>query len=164
MKALIFALFFLPVLAHADISTPRAKQYAYTVFDVANGSGASVPHSQGLVLTAGSIITNAWVYINTQFAASGTESLGISCAGSQDIMAYLSVKNIVVNKVLQAQLGSYLYGATAVIGAAAQTVDVSGGFGSIPTDCQVVVNVRGDAGYTPYTGGKLTAIIEFFKL
>src|SRR5437016_209596 len=116
MKALISLCFFLPSVAFADVSVPRAKQYAYTVYDVAVSGGASVSHGIGLALPSGAIITNAWVYINTQFAASGTESLGISCAGSQDLVAYTPLKNIAADRVLSASLaGSTYTGAASLV-------------------------------------------------
>lgn len=165
MKALIALALFLPTLALADVSVPRAKQYAYTVYDVSTDGGASVSHTQNLVMPANAIITNVWVYINTQFAASGTESLGISCVGSQDIMAYSSIKNIVKDRMLSGRLsGDIGTGAAAPIPASPTALNLSQGFNSIPSACNVTVDVRGASGYTPYTAGKLTAIIEYFRL
>lgn len=169
MKTLILALFLVPWMAQADISVPRAKQYAYTVFDAsANGgnnglSAGSV--STGLTLQAGTVVTNAWVYIQTQFAASGSESFGVSCVGSQDIVAYQPVKNLAPNSIFGGQPVSTLSNTSAVIptlGYASALVPS----GSVPSACNVVVNVRGGAasGYTPYTAGKATLILEYFRL
>lgn len=156
-------LFCLPALA--DVSVPRAKQYAWFNYSVPNSGGESAPHAVGLTLPAGGIITNMWVYINTQFAASGTESLGISCAGSQDLMAYSSIKTTAKDRIFAANIsGSTFIGAAAPIPFSKTILDFSQGYGSIPSACDVVVNVRADNGYTPYTAGSLTTIIEYFKL
>lgn len=166
MRKLILALcLFLPILAHADVSVPRAKQYAWFEYSVARDGGASVSRPIGLKLPAGAIITNVWMYINTQFAASGTESLGVSCVGSQDIMAYTSVKNIAKDRILSGNIsGSVFTGAAAPIPASPTTLDFSQGYGSIPSACNVTIDVRGASGYTPYTNGVATGIIEFFRL
>ena len=166
MLSLIFALLFSPV-SNADVSVPRAKQYLWSVYDVAASGGASTAHALGVSMPAGAIITNAYVYINTQFAASGTESVGISCLGSQDIMAYNTIKNVAADRLLQAELGSNAYtGAAPLIGEAAGVgaLNLSQGYASVPTACGLVVDVRGDSGYTPYTAGKFTVILEYFKL
>ncbi len=165
MKSLLFLILFLPSIAFADVSIPRAKQYAYTVFDVSQVGGASIPHPQNLTLPAGSIITNAWLYINMQFAASGTESLGVSCGGSQNILAYTPIKSVAADRMLSGVIatGSFT-GAAALLPVAPTVLDLSRGFGSIPVDCSLSFDVRGDAGYTPYTGGKGTLILEFFRL
>lgn len=164
MLKFILPLFLMASFAHADVSVPRAKQYAWFTYDLSSNSGASVPHAMGLVIPAQGVITNMWVYINTQFAASGTESLGISCAGSQDLMAYTTIKNIGADHVMSARISGATFDGTAAPIAATPTVlALNTGFVSVPSDCSVVVNVRGDAGYTPYTAGKLTGIIEYFR-
>ena len=164
MLSLIFALAFSP-FSHADVSVPRAKQYVWSVYDVAQSGGASVPHALGVTVPAGAIITNAYVYINTQFTAAGTESLGISCAGTQNIMFYNTVKNLAVNKMFQGRIGTATYnGSAPPIGEAAAALDLSQGYVSVPAACGLTVNVRGDSGYTPYTAGRATIILEYFKL
>lgn len=170
MKALLLLLaLVVPVFGYADVSIPRAKQYAWSVYDTAVLGGQSVAHPLGLTLPAGAIITDMWVYINTQFASSGTESLAFQCAGTRDLMAYNSVKNIAKDRVLTAQQALIAMNggsATSFIGttASGEAVNLSQGFGSIPTACGVSAVVRGDSGYTPYTAGKATLIIEYFKL
>lgn len=166
MKALLIALALIPNLALADLSVPRAKHYAWSVYDVSVLGGSSTASKPlGLTLPSGAVITNSWVYINTVFAASGTESLGVSCAGTQDIMAYQPVKNLVVNALFGGQSNNNVAAGSAVIGPLAYSSGVTyAGFGSVPTDCAVTVNVRGDSGYTPYTAGKATLIIEYFRL
>lgn len=160
---LLFALF--SFAAQADVSVPRSKQYLWSVYNVATSGGQSTAHSLGVSVPAGAIITNAYVYINTQFAASGTESLGISCLGSQDIMAYNTVKNVLADRMFQSDLGTATYtGAGAPISAIATALNLSQGFGSVPSACGLVVNVRGNSGDTPYTAGKATIILEYFKL
>lgn len=165
MKALVSLLLFIPSLCFADVSVPRAKQYLWTVYDVAQQGGASISHGQGVALPSGAVITAAWVYINTQFAASGTESLGISCNGTQDIMAYQSVKNIAADRMLSGVIATASFtGATVPIVAVPTTLNLSQGFGTTPNGCNVTVDVRGNSGDTPYTAGRATAIVEYFKL
>lgn len=165
MTALFSLLLFIPSVAFADVSVPRAKQYLWTQYDVSTMGGASVSHGMGVALPAGAITTSVWVYINTQFAASGTESLGISCNGSQDIMAYQPVKNIAADRLLSGVIatGSFT-GAAAPIPTPPTTLNFSQGFGSTPNGCNVSFDFRGNAGDTPYTAGKATALIEYFKL
>lgn len=166
MKALISLLLFLPSLAFADVSVPRAKQYLYTVYDVSTQGGASISHPMGVSLPAGSILTSVWIYINTNFAASGTESLGISCGGSQNLMSYMPVKNIAADRILSGVIatGSFT-GSAPPIPVGATTLNFSQGFGSVVTsDCALSFDFRGNAGDTPYTAGKATAIIEYFRL
>ncbi len=165
MKALFLVLMCMPSLVFASVSVPRAKQYAWFTYDVARDGGQSVPHSIGLFLPAGAILTNLYVYINTKFAASGTESLGLSCEGSEDLMAYSSIKNVAINSMYGAAVtGNTFNGGAAPIPAVPTVLDFSQGYASIPAACEVKINVRGDSLYTPYTAGKLTGIIEYFKL
>lgn len=172
MKALIFLVLFLPSIAFADVSVPRAKQYLWTTYDVSVLGGASTPGSQrainlGAILPAGAILTNMWVYINTQFAATGTESLGITCTGAAsapDLMAFTSVKNIAADRMLSANVsGSAFTGAAALIPASPTQLNLSQGFGSVPADCAVSAVIQGNSGFTPYTAGSATVIVEFFR-
>lgn len=165
MKALLLALALIPSLSFADVSVPRSKQYLWTVFDVAANGGGIGTHNQGAYLPAGAVLTNEWVYINTQFASSGTESLSFGCAAAADIMAANSVKNIQANAAISALLGSVQPGQggnSAFIGANivanGGVFQYNGGFGSIPTACQVTATVA----TTKYTAGKATLIIEYF--
>ena len=165
MRKFLIPLFLICGIAHADVSVPRAKQYLWSVYDVAASGGASVAHALGVSVPSSAIITNAWVYINTQFAASGTESIGISCLGSQNIMAYNTIKNVTINSMFAAQASPSSYtGAAALIPEAASALNLNQGFASTPAPCGLTVDVRGDSGYTPYTGGKMTIILEYFKL
>lgn len=169
MKALIFALLFLPVLAQADVSVPRSKQYLWTTYDVSVLGGVSVPGSQnainlGATMPAGAIITDVWIYINTQFAASGTESLALQCAGTQDLMAFTSVKNLAADRMLTSRmLGNTFNGGAALVPASPTALNFSQGFGSIPADCNMSAVIQGTSGFTPYTAGKLTAVVEYFR-
>lgn len=169
MKTLLLVLSLIPNFAFADASVPRAKQYLSAIYDVAIAGGSSVSHNLGMQLPAGAIITNSWLYINTQFAASGTESLAFQCAGTNDLMAYNSVKNVFKDRVFQGNLGATLFGvggSNAVIGenANANVIALNAGYGSVVSACAVKAVVRGDVGYTPYTAGKATLIVEYFKL
>lgn len=166
MLKLLAALFLLPS-AYADVSVPRAKQYAYTIYDVATNGGASVPHNLGLYLEEGSVITDAWVYINTAFTDSGTGSLALQCAGTRDIMAYLDPTIYAKDSVIGRQLQPVASGAfnTSFIPQAPDTATVMNfQNGSIPSKCAVTAVVRGDSGFVPLTAGKMTVILEYFKL
>ena len=179
MKALILALFLIPMLpmmAEADVSVPRAKQYAQAVFDVSVLGGATVPGTQniinlGTVLPAGIVITDAWVYINTAFAATGTESIAIQCAGNQDILNFTSIKNLAADRMLASRmLGNTFNGSSSLIPSSPTSLNFGQGYGSVPATgstvngCPVSVEIQGLSSYTPYTSGKLTTIIEYFKL
>lgn len=163
MKALILALLLIPGFALADVSVPRAKQYAWTQYDVSRDGGSSTAHTIGLKLPTGAIITNVYLYIATQFASNGTESLGVSCVGNQDIMAYSSVKSISPGRVLAGGIGALDFnGGTAPLPASPNVLNLAQGFASIPSSCSVKFDVRGDSGYMPYTGGKGNLIVEYF--
>jgi hypothetical protein len=164
MKRLISLLLFLPTLAFADVSVPRAKQYAWTQYDVAVLGGASTPKNLGLTLPAGAIITDVWVYINTQYASAGTESLGLQCAGTLDLMAYTPMSAVPADRIFASRmLGNTFNGSAAPIPASPTNLNFSQGFGSVPTACNVTAVVRSDSGYNPYTAGNATFIIEYFK-
>lgn len=166
MKALIFALLFAPIFAQADVSVPRSKQYIYALYDIGGGaSGASVVHGLGVSVPAGAVITDAWVYINTQFAASGTESLAVGCLGTSNVMGYNTVKNLAANNLFQGHLGATAASTASLIigGATPATAFDANAVASVPAACEVAVTVRGDAGYTPYTAGKATVILEYFR-
>ncbi len=165
MFKLLSLLFLVSPMAHADVSVPRAKQYLWSVYDVAQQGGASTAHPLGVSVPAGALITNAWLYINTQFAASGTESIGISCLGSQNVMAYNSIKNVAKDRLFSAGISDSVYtGAAALIPEGAVPLAINAGFASTPAACGLTIDVRGDATYTPYSSGKATVILEFFKL
>lgn len=165
MIHLIAAVFLIPCIAFADVSVPRSKQYLWTVYDVATSGGESVTKNLGVSLPGGAIVTDTWVYINTPFAASGNESLALQCGGTRNLMAYNGMKLIPVNSALQAHLGLSLLGSGAMIteGASVQSVLNLGNVASVPADCAMQAVIRGDAGFTPYTAGKATVIIEYFR-
>ncbi len=165
--ALALLLSSLTLNAYAD-SDVQSKHIIRAVYDTSVAGGQSVPHAVGVSVPAGAIITGAYLYINTQFAASGTESVGVSCLGSQNIMAYNSIKSIAPDRMFAAQLSNGITdtGAAVPLNAAAggNALNLSQGFSSVPVACGLTVDVRGDSGYTPYTAGKLTLLLEYFKL
>lgn len=166
MKALISFLLFFPCLAFADVSVPRAKQYAYTTWDMAAQGGSSTAHATGLTLPAGAVISDVWVYINTSFSASGpSSSLGISCGGSQNLMAYTNVSGVAPDRLYLGQAtGATFNGAAAPIPLNTAALNFSQGFGSVPSACNVTFDVNSSAGYTPFTAGKATLWVEYFRL
>jgi hypothetical protein len=165
MKALLLILALFPSLSFADASVPRSKQYLWTVYDVANGGGVGT-HNLGVSLPKGAVITAEWVYINTQFASGGTESLSFGCGGTDNLLWPNSVKNITMNSYLNAHLGTTAFGAGGVASVIGANIVVNGGsgslssYGSVPSACQVYAKVA----TSPYTAGKATLIIEYFKL
>lgn len=165
MKALLLVLALLPSFAFADVSVPRAKQYLWTVYDVSRDGGQSTAHALGAYMPAGAIITDSYMYINTQFAASGTESLAFQCAGTDDLMDFNTVKSVTADKVYQSHLGNTqigVGGSAGFIGQGQSAIALNAGVGSIPTSCEVNAIVRSASGYTPYTAGKATLIVEYF--
>ncbi len=164
MKALISLILLLPSIAFADVSVPRAKQYAWFNYNVVRDGGQSTAHPLNLDLPGQAVITGVYVYINQQFAASGTESLGISCVGSQDIMAYAPMKALPADRMYAGLLSASTFnGAAAPIPNGAAALNLSQGYGSVPSNCNVKVDIRGDSGYTPYTAGDATGVVEFFR-
>ncbi len=165
MKALISLALFLPCLAFADVSVPRALQYAEFSYDVSVSGGSSTPHAIGMSLPAGAVITDMYVYINTVFSGTGpTNSVGISCSGSQNLMAYQALSGVAIDKMFAARLANATFnGAAAPIGNAAAPLDLSQGYVSVPAACGVMVDVRAGSGYTPLSAGKLTGVLVYFK-
>jgi len=165
MLSLLLSLFLVSP-ANADVSVPRAKQYAWTTYDVAVLGGQSTGHALGLQLPAGSIVTDVWVYINTAFTDSGTGSLGLQCAGTNDLMAYNDITGFSAGTAVGRHLLPNAFPTGSIIpeNAVAGALTLSSANGSIATACDVAAVVRSDAGYVPLTAGKLTAIIEYFKL
>jgi len=165
MKALLILSLLFSVAAEASVSVPRAKQYAWFDYDVSRDGGQSVAHPLNLDLPAQAVLTGVYVYINTQFAASGTESIGISCVGSQDVMAYAPMAALLKDRMYAGLISASTFnGSAAPIPNGASALNLSQGYGSVPSDCRVSVDVRGASGYTPYTAGKMTGVIEFFRL
>lgn len=177
MKALIALLLFLPTLSFADVSVPRAKQYAWTTYDVSVLGGNSVAGTQnpinlGLALPSGIVITDVWVYINTSFSAPGvgSNSLGLACVSSgvnnqPDLMAFTAIGAVPANNIYEGRMtgGTYV-GAGPLISSVPTALNFNQGYGSVPNGCNVKAVIQGQSGFLPYTAGKLTAIIEYFKL
>lgn len=168
MPKLLLALFLVSLPAYADVSVPRSKQYAFTSYDVALQGGQSVPHNLGLTLPAGALITDVWVYINTAFTDSGLGSLGLQCAGTNDLMAYQDMtalaKDAVIGRHLQPAAPGAIGSSFIPLNATNASAVVSFQNGSIPSACNVTAVVRGDSGFVPFTAGKATFILEYFKL
>ena len=140
--------------------TQSAKQSKLFSYEVAVDGGESTEDKDlGIDLPAGAVVTNVMVYINEKFTDSGTGSLKLECKGSGDILTYRDITLLNQNDLLNGQVAgaspafsSMIYQDTAAV----TTYD------SIMTDCSLVARVRGDSGYVPLTGGKLTGIVEFF--
>lgn len=162
--ALVAALFLTTLSTYADVSVPRAKVTAWTTYDVSVNGGQSFPHALGVTMPAGSVITDAWVYINTAFTDSGTGSFALQCAGTRDIMDYNDITLMSMNTALARHLGASSFDASSIIGILATPGAINlASFGSIPTACEVTAVVRGDAGFVPLTAGKATIVLEYFK-
>ncbi len=165
MKALISFALFLPCLAFADVSVPRSKQYAEFSYDVSAAGGQSAPHSIGMSLPQGAIITDMYVYINTVFSSSGpNSSVAISCSGTRDLMDWQGLSGVAVDSMFAARLSNGTFsGSGPELPINAVALNLRQGYMSIPSACGVVVNVNSSSGYTPLSAGKLTGVIEYFK-
>lgn len=136
-----------------------ARKYAKAVYDVAVDGGSSIPHSLGVVLPAGAIVTKTYVYINTAFTDGGTGSVRLDCIGAGDLMAYLDMTSFSANNLLVGQT----VGATAasnsmiLLSATANT-----SFNSVTSACTITAQVRSDLGFVAQSAGKFTAIVEYF--
>lgn len=144
-----------------------AKKIARIEYDVSVDGGGSAPstHSLGVTLPAGAVITSLLVYVNTQFAGGAqSESVALQCnAGNRDLMDWQDIGALDANSVLFAGLVPTAYVASQVMKGGATPTPEQVAVVSIPTACEVKALVRDSAGYTPYTAGKFTAIIEYFN-
>lgn len=142
-----------------------SKKYAKAVYDVAiDGGSSTATKNLGVTLPAGAIITAIYVYINTRFTDSGTGSVALQCAGTQDLMAYQDMTAVPIDSWFGrvAQATAFGTGGALIADAAALSgAYISGA--SVPTACAVTAVVRGDSGYVAQTAGKFTAIIEYFN-
>jgi len=170
MKTLLSLLLFLPTIAFADVSVPRALQYLEATYDVASAGGASTSHNLGALLPAGAIIQSVWVYINTPFtvATGGNESLAFQCSGTNDLMDFNKMSTLAADRVLYARVGSNTSSASGPIigtGAGGTVLNLSQGYGSVQSACAVTAVVRssGIINPVPYTGGNANIVVEYFK-
>lgn len=166
MKILISALlalgFFSPD-AHATLSVGLAKKYARVIYDVSLNGGASTSHALDAVLPAGALIGDVWVYINTAFTDGGTSSVALECGGTRNIMEWQDMAAQSVNGLHAARRSATNFTQSSTTFTPESTTFNAVGISSVPTDCEVTAVVRSDSGYAPYTGGKLTALIEYFQ-
>lgn len=144
-----------------------AKKYARVEYDVSVDGGGSSPstHSLGVTLPAGAVVTSILVYINTTFSGGDqSESLALICnAGVRDLMDWQDIGVLDANSVLFGGLVPTAATAAALLKGGATPAPEQTGVVSIPTACEVKAIVRNEAGYTPYSAGKLTAVIEYFN-
>lgn len=162
MKFFALLLVFLSVTpAYADLSVGVAKQYARVIYDVNLNGGASTSHDLDAVLPAGAIVTDAWVYINTAFVDGGTGSLALECGATRNIMDWQDVGGDAMNTLFKAsRAGESYVGGSFIVSGATEAVS---GVTSVPAACEVKAVVRSDSGYTPYTAGKATLLLEYFR-
>lgn len=142
-----------------------AKKYVEATYDVAVDGGGSTSHDLGVDLPAGAIITAMYVYINTAFTkfggGTGVASVALQCSGTRDLMSYQNISAYAATSYwAQIMAGFTGYTGGVLIPQRAATSD---NVASVPTACNVTAVVRGDSGYEPYSAGKFTAIIEYFK-
>jgi hypothetical protein len=166
MKLLVLSLLSLVTcveVAKADLSVGLAKKYARVVYDVALNGGSSTSHPLDATLPAGAVITDLWVYINTAFTDGGTSSLALQCGGTTNLMGYQDIAADAENDVFAvARSGLTFNGSSTTFIPESSSAPVAG-ISSVPSACEVTAVVRSDSGYSPYTGGKLTALIEYFQ-
>ncbi len=149
-----------------------ARKQARFVYDVSVDGGASTADIDlGVTIPAGAVITKLIVYINTAFTDSGTGSLALQCAGSQDLLGYVDITQFAMNTLLvgnyedsqtNALASKVLIPGSAALGAQPTSIAASN-INSVVSACTIEAVVRGDAGYVPLTGGKLTGVAEYFN-
>lgn len=144
-----------------------ARKQARFVYDVSVDGGASTAEIPlGVTIPAGAVLTKAYLYINTAFTDSGTGSLAIECGGTRDILGYTDITAQTINTLL---IGGYEDSQTNIpslgvlIPETGSVTAVTTAVNSVTTACEITAIVRGDSGYVPLTGGKLTGIIEYFN-
>lgn len=147
----------------ASRSIGVGKQYARIVYDVGATNGNSTAHGLGVKLPANAVITDLWVYINTAFESSGTSRLALQCAGTRDLMEYVNISAGDEDKVYVARRAeaTFNFDSTGII--PADTEPQVAGSGSVASECEVTAVVRGDSGDTPFTAGKATVLLEYFR-
>lgn len=166
MKTFIFALFSVFLVtqnANATLSVGLSKKYTRAVYNVALNGGASVSHDLDATLPAGAVITDLWVYIDTAFTDGGTSSVALECGATRNLMDWQDIAAESINDVYVVSRTGGTYTNSSTTFFADPTSATAVGIGSIPAACDVKAVVRSDAGYAPYTAGKLTALIEYFQ-
>jgi hypothetical protein len=148
-----------------------AQKQARFVYDVSVDGGSSAADIDlGVSIPAGAVNTKLIIYINTKFVDSGTGSLAIQCAGSQDILGYVDITQFEMNTMIigdyedantNAPLSKVLIPGAVAAGAQPTSVVVSN-VNSVVSACSIEAKVRNDAGYVDLTAGKLTGIVEYF--
>lgn len=166
MKMLVLALvslFTFAEVAKADLSVGLAKKYARVVYDVALNGGESVSHPLDATLPADAVITDLWVYIDTKFTDDGTSSLALQCGGTRNLMDYQDIAADAENDLYAVARSGLTFTGDSTTFIPESTLAPVAGISSVPSACEVTAVVRGDSGFAPYTGGKLTALIEYFQ-
>jgi len=143
-----------------------AKKYVKAVYDVAVDLGTSVAHDLGVSVPAGAVFTNAYIYVNTAFTDSGTGSLALECGnGLKNIMEYIDPTIWTVRDMFSLIPASNNFGSGSMISnQGLAPTNVANNVGSVQNACAVRAVVRGNAGDTTLTTGKLTVILEYFNL
>lgn len=134
--------------------------YDYSVY----GGDSTADIDLGVDLPANAVVTKLFLYVNDRFTDSGTGSLQLYCESAEDLMAYRDMTVYANDAALFAGItytAANSGGAGAIIGTGVSSVTT---YNSIASSCSVKARVRGDSGYVPLTGGKLTGVIEYFKL
>lgn len=163
LSTLALGLFILAAPAQADLSVGLAKKYARVIYDVSLNGGQSTGHDLDATLPANAVITDLWVYINTAFVDGGTGSLALQCAGTRDLMDWQDAGAISMNSVFAVARDGLTFDGSSTTFLPDPSVSASAGISSLPEACNVTAVVRSDSGYTPYTAGKLTLLIEYFQ-
>lgn len=148
--------------ANADVGPTRfQKEYAKVVYDFTVDGGSVGSHPSIVTLPAGVLVTNVMVYVNTGFTSSGSSSVGIGCAGTNDLFAFHDLTTVAVDNYYAAALTATAFNqGNSLLNFNAPAVHSDNGK-STPSDCTVTTVV--DPNKNALTAGKLTAIIEFFR-
>lgn len=145
--------------AHADVGPLRVqKEYAKMVYDFAVDGGAVGAHASLNSLPAGVIPTAIYVYINTRFT--GSASVGFGCVGTNDLFAYHDLTAVGADFYYAGVVSATAFqNGVSVLNFGAPALHADNGK-SVPSDCVMTTNIANAA----VTGGKFTAIVEYFKL
>ena len=156
----------LDTLEAASESAAGARKYARVTYDVSVDGGQSSPstHSLGVTLPAGAVVTSVLVYINSAFSGgTQSESLAFQCnAGQKDLMDWQNMEALGINALIYGGLTPTAPSTLAVLKGGDTPAPAQAGWVSIPTACEVKALVRNNSGYTPYSTGNATAVIEYF--
>jgi hypothetical protein len=129
------------------------------VYDVAvKGGSSTAAKPLGVFLPAGAKIFKMKLFVNTQFTDSGTGSLALECGGTRNLLGYTDITALSANDMLLASVQEAAPISGALLG---PPVTARTNYIAPTAACEVTAVVRGDSGYVPLLGGKLSGYIDY---